>query len=226
MNLTSKSATKRTLRRQREKELRRATILAAAEKLFARKGYRKTRIEDIADIAEISVGVVYGHFKNKEDLLTAVLDDIGLYTRKLSGNAFMQGDSILDGIEKAGIAFFEELCLPFPEKIRLLFDESIGSSNQFNDARRNFMEKLIGDVHNALIQAKDGAGLKYASGISGEVIAVCITSIYAGLGTYYKLWEKRPEDTMAIGAEVVRYIVGGIESLIDENQVKRLKAED
>jgi AcrR family transcriptional regulator len=215
MNLANKSATKRALRRQREKEVRRVTILTAAEKLFARKGYRKTRIEDIADIAEISVGVVYGHFKNKEDLLTAVLDDIGMYTRKLAGNAFVKGDSITDGIEKAGVAFFEELCLPFPEKIRLLFDESIGVSNQFSDARRNFMEKQIGDVHNALMQAKDGAGLKYASGISGEVIAVCIVSIYAGLGTYYKLWEKRPEDTMAIGAEVIRYIVGGIESLID-----------
>ncbi|MBU0462704.1 MAG: TetR/AcrR family transcriptional regulator [Proteobacteria bacterium] len=218
MGSKKNGSTRSALRRQREKELRRSTILTAAEKLFAQKGYRKTRIEDIADIAEISVGSVYGHFKNKEDLLIGVLDDIGMYTRKLARNAFMEGDSILDGIERAGIAFFEELCLPYPEKIRLLFDESIGFSDHLIDARRNFMEKVTGDVHNALMQAKHGAGLKYSSGLSGEVIAVCITSIYAGLGNYYKFWKKQPEDTMAIGAEVVRYIVGGIKSLIVSNE--------
>ncbi|MBU1697778.1 MAG: TetR/AcrR family transcriptional regulator, partial [Proteobacteria bacterium] len=69
MGSKKNGSTRSALRRQREKELRRSTILTAAEKLFAQKGYRKTRIEDIADIAEISVGSVYGHFKNKEDLL-------------------------------------------------------------------------------------------------------------------------------------------------------------
>ena len=217
MSLTDNGLTKSALRRQREKEIRRSTILTAAENLFASKGYRKTRIEDIADIAEVSVGAVYGHFKNKEELLVAVLDDIGMFTRKLAGNAFMKGNSILDGIEKAGVAFFEELCLPYPEKIRLLFDESIGVSDQFTSARRNFMDKVTGDVHNALMEAKNGMGLKYSSRITSEVIAVCITSIYAGLGNYYKFWEKHPEDTMAIGAEVVRYIVGGIQGLIVNN---------
>ncbi len=215
--MLNKGLTKSALRRQREKQLRRSTILMAAEHLFASKGYRKTRIEDIADIAEVSVGAVYGHFKNKEELLVAVLDDIGMFTRKLAGNAFMKGNSILDGIEKAGVAFFEELCLPYPEKIRLLFDESIGVSDQFTNARRNFMDKVTGDVHNALMEAKNGMGLKYSSRITSEVIAVCITSIYAGLGNYYKFWEKHPEDTMAIGAEVVRYIVGGIQGLIVNN---------
>lgn len=217
MNLTNNGLKKSTLRRQREKQLRRSTILTAAENLFASKGYRKTRIEDIADIAEVSVGAVYGYFKNKEDILTAVLDDIGMFTRKLAGNAFMKGNSTLDGIEKAGIAFFEELCLPHPEKIRLLFDESIGVSDQFISARRNFMDKVTGDVNNALMDVKNGMGLQYSSRITSEVIAVCITSIYAGLGNYYKLWEKHPEDTMAIGAEVVRYIVGGIKDLIVNN---------
>ena len=218
MNLTKNYSTRSALRRKREKENRRSTIIAAAEKLFAEKGYRKTRIEDIAETAEISVGAIYGHFKNKKVLLASVLDEISMYTRKLVGNAFIRGDSILDGIEKAGIAFFEELCLPYPEKIRLLFDESTGANDQLIDARKNFMKKVTIDVHNALIQAKDGAGLKYSSKITSDIIAVCITSIYAGLGNYYKLWEKQPEHTMAIGREVVRYIVGGIENLIVKNE--------
>ena len=99
-------------RRQREREMRRRAILAAAENLCAKHGYRKTRIEDIAELAEVSVGNVYGYFKNKEELLVQVLDDIGHYVRMQAGNAFNQASSTLEGIERAGIAFFEEICVP------------------------------------------------------------------------------------------------------------------
>jgi AcrR family transcriptional regulator len=202
------------LRRKREKQLRRQSILSAAEILFAHNGYRKTKIEDIAGKAEVSVGTVYGYFQNKEELLVAVLDDIGLYIRKLAGKAFGDADSVLEGIERAGMAFFEELCRLYPEKALLLYDESIGVSDQFVNARRNFMLKMTEDVHGALMKGKDGLGLKFASGISAEVIAVCTTAIFVWLGMYYKIWRKRPGDINTIGRETVTYIVGGIKSLI------------
>ena len=94
------------LRREREKQLRRQSILSAAEILFAHNGYRKTKIEDIAEKAEVSVGTVYGYFQNKEELLVAVLDDIGLYIRKIAGKAFGDADSVIEGIECAVMAFF------------------------------------------------------------------------------------------------------------------------
>lgn len=202
------------LRREREKQLRRQSILSAAEILFAHNGYRKTKIEDIAEKAEVSVGTVYGYFQNKEELLVAVLDDIGLYIRKIAGKAFGDADSVIEGIECAGMAFFEELCRPYPEKALLLYDESIGVSDQFINARRNFMLKMTEDVHGALMKGKDGLGLKFASGISAEVVAVCTTAIFVWLGMYYKIWRKRPGDINAIGRETVTYIVGGIKSLI------------
>jgi AcrR family transcriptional regulator len=203
------------LRREREKHLRRQTILRAAEVLFAKNGYRKTRIEDIADHAEVSVGTVYGYFENKEDLLVTVLDEIGLYVRTVAGNAFAQADSTLEGIERAGIAFFRELCLPYPEKVLLIYDESIGLSEQFIRARKQFMQKMTADVHRALIQVRDALGLRYTSEISAEVMAVCTTSIYVWLGYYYKLWQKDPDEIQAIGKETVAFIVGGIRSLIN-----------
>jgi AcrR family transcriptional regulator len=202
------------LRREREKQLRRQSILSAAEILFAHNGYRKTKIEDIAEKAEVSVGTVYGYFQNKEELLVAVLDDIGLYIRKIAGKAFGNADSVIEGIECAGMAFFEELCRPYPEKALLLYDETIGAGDQFVNARRNFMLKMTEDVHGALMKGKDGLGLKFASGISAEVIAVCTTAIFVWLGMYYKIWRKRPGDINTIGRATVTYIVGGIKSLM------------
>ncbi|MFZ5570031.1 MAG: TetR/AcrR family transcriptional regulator [Thermodesulfobacteriota bacterium] len=202
------------LRREREKQLRRQTILQAAETLFARNGYRKTKIEDIADRAEVSVGTVYGYFQNKEELLVAVLDDIGLFIRQVAGKAFTEAGSTLEGIEKAGLAFFEELCRSHPDKALLLYDEAIGVSDQFISARRNFLLKMTADVQHALLQVKDGLGLKFASGLSAEVVSVCTTAIFTWLGMYYKIWRRRPEEITNIGRETVTYIVGGIRSLI------------
>jgi len=216
MNTVTKkdTLTKSTLRRQREKELRREAILRAAEALFAQKGYRKTRIEDVADAAEVSVGTVYGYFKNKEELLFNVLDDIGAYIRKLAARAFGEADSTLEGIERAGMAFFEELCLPYPEKVLLLYDESIGYSSEFLSARKNFMLKMTADVNHALKNAADDRGITYSSEISAEVMSVCTTAIFVWLGFYYRLWEKNPKQIMALGRETVAFIVGGIKNLI------------
>ncbi|MCS6961708.1 MAG: TetR/AcrR family transcriptional regulator [Deltaproteobacteria bacterium] len=43
-------------------------ILASALRLFTEKGFYKTKIQDIAQISGISVGVVYKHFNSKEEL--------------------------------------------------------------------------------------------------------------------------------------------------------------
>ena len=206
---------KTALRRQREKDLRRESILRSAETLFAQKGYRKTRIEDIAAMSEVSVGAVYGYFKNKEELLANVLDDIGQYVRKIAGKAFREADTTLEGIEKAGMAFFEELCVAHPEKVLLLYDEAIGLSPQFLTARKNFMIKMTADVNRALKKAEEDLGMQFLSNISAEVMAVCTTAIFVWLGHYYKLWQKRPEDIKAIGQETITFIVGGIKSLIN-----------
>jgi len=50
-------------------ETRRSQILNAAHKLFEKKGYRATTIDDIAENAGLTKGAVYYHFKNKESIL-------------------------------------------------------------------------------------------------------------------------------------------------------------
>lgn len=50
-------------------------ILAAAEEEFAREGLHKARVETIAGRAGVAVGTVYNHFKDRDALLEALLDD-------------------------------------------------------------------------------------------------------------------------------------------------------
>ena len=53
-------------------EARRNQILEIALKEIETKGYRNTTIQDIAKKAKVSKGVIYYHFNNKEELLSAI----------------------------------------------------------------------------------------------------------------------------------------------------------
>ncbi|MFD1850743.1 TetR/AcrR family transcriptional regulator [Oceanobacillus bengalensis] len=48
-------------------------IHSAAIKLFAKKGFAATGVKDIADSAGISVGLLYRHYKTKEDLFNELV---------------------------------------------------------------------------------------------------------------------------------------------------------
>ena len=58
--------------RERQKADRQRRILAAAVAAF-REGYRAARIEDLAAMAEVSVGTVYNYYPTKGDILMAVV---------------------------------------------------------------------------------------------------------------------------------------------------------
>lgn len=51
-------------------------ILAAGKKLFMEKGYYNTNTAEIAKEAGVSTGIVYNYFKNKDDILAIILEDI------------------------------------------------------------------------------------------------------------------------------------------------------
>jgi AcrR family transcriptional regulator len=63
-------------------ELRKSQILNAAEEVLAQKGIDDARMDDIASETGLSKGTLYLYFKNKGDLVSAILDRI--FERQLS----------------------------------------------------------------------------------------------------------------------------------------------
>ena len=51
---------------------RRGQILAAAVKVFAKKGFHASRVGDVAEEAGVAYGLVYHYYKSKEDLLETI----------------------------------------------------------------------------------------------------------------------------------------------------------
>jgi TetR/AcrR family fatty acid metabolism transcriptional regulator len=55
---------------------KRRRILEAAVRVFAKKGYFASRVSDVARRAGIADGTIYLYFRNKEDILVSLFDDV------------------------------------------------------------------------------------------------------------------------------------------------------
>jgi AcrR family transcriptional regulator len=65
----------RKLRKPQERAaVTRNLLLSAAKQVFARVGYEKAQVEEIADAAGFSKGALYAHFKSKEELFLALYE--------------------------------------------------------------------------------------------------------------------------------------------------------
>ncbi len=61
---------------RRRSDDKRQRILQAAVKVFARKGYFAAKVSEIAKRAGVADGTIYLYFRNKEDILVSLFDEI------------------------------------------------------------------------------------------------------------------------------------------------------
>ena len=62
-------------RREREKARRRQEILDAARRLFLEKGFFDTRMEEIAEGAQLATGTLYLYFQNKGEIYATLCEE-------------------------------------------------------------------------------------------------------------------------------------------------------
>ena len=102
------------MRDVKDPEIRRAEIMDAAMLLFMEKGYANTTTQDIVDKVNISRGLLYYHFKNKEDILYCLVER---YSDKLLRDIHV----IVNDDDKTAI-----------EKIRAFIDATIISTDNIS----------------------------------------------------------------------------------------------
>ena len=135
-------------RRSQLKSDRRLQLLAAAERLFAERGFLAVRLEDIGAAAGVSGPAIYRHFPNKESLLVELL--VGISARLLAGardvTAAHNADpaAALDGL----IDFHLDFALGEPDLIRIQ-DRDLAhlpdvAERQVRKAQRQYVEVWVG----------------------------------------------------------------------------------
>lgn len=126
---------------------RRAQILYAAEIIFREKGFHKTSIAEISLQADISVGLIYNYYKNKEAIIEALVMDIVQRMKKLLNADF-------ENIARMGVksdTLYDILPPELESSIILLMEiSSEATRNQhirqlmidaWHDLKRNFIEQ-------------------------------------------------------------------------------------
>lgn len=61
--------------KKRNNDDKRMRILKAATQVFAQYGFYKSKISDIARLADVADGTIYLYFKNKDDLLISLFEE-------------------------------------------------------------------------------------------------------------------------------------------------------
>jgi AcrR family transcriptional regulator len=65
-----------TERGEKRREERRAALVATARRLFVAQGYEATSMQQVVKEAGTSIGNCYFYFRNKEDVLRAVIEEV------------------------------------------------------------------------------------------------------------------------------------------------------
>jgi AcrR family transcriptional regulator len=157
-DVTAKQRQARQLRRamsDEEKEERRGEILAAAKKVFARKGYHGTTIAEIAKTARLSYGSIYWYFDSKDALFHELMETEGQALRKHVTEALTTTpaagapDAPFRAAVRATFEFFES----DRALVKLLFRDSYALGDRFEKHLFGIYEGFIGDIEEIVADA-------------------------------------------------------------------------
>lgn len=133
--------------RARAKADRRRTLLDAAARLFAERGFDRVSMEDLGAAAGVSGPAVYRHFPGKQSVLAALLIDVsqGLFD---GGSRVIDNGADAAATLRALIAFHVAFALANADVIRVQDRdlESLASAEQHRvrALQRNYVELWVG----------------------------------------------------------------------------------
>ncbi len=104
-------------------EVRREQIVDAAIKLVTTQGFSKTTVRQIADAAEMSVGLVYEYIRRKEDILFLIMEHGHEVWRRGLAEALAGDASSLERLRR-GATFLVDSASKHPDEILIWYRES------------------------------------------------------------------------------------------------------
>ncbi|MCP2322967.1 AcrR family transcriptional regulator [Hamadaea flava] len=166
----------------------RQRIIAAASRLFAERGYAKTSVADIQTAVGLTggSGALYKHFRSKEELLRAVVDEhVAHYeaekTLPFAASGEVHGlDDVSAVLERLGRVVLARLDLSV-ENIRITFRELDQFPELLEILHARLMRPLYAEVADWLAQ-------QAAAGRVPAVDAQATSAVLVGSLTYYPIY--------------------------------------
>lgn len=130
-------------------DIKHEAILNAARKIFLKRGFMATSMDEVAQQANVSKKTVYGHFNNKKKLFEAMLSEHWNRLLVINNNLFNEKKSIA-----ANLTYFAKVFLKFlyQQDTIDLFKLLIGESNQFPNLVDNIVVNEKAPFTKALVE--------------------------------------------------------------------------
>jgi AcrR family transcriptional regulator len=130
---------------------RRQQLFAVALELFAKRGYRATTMDDIAEAAGVTKPLLYQHFSSKRALYLELVDSIAQNLLTAISRAVMEADGPRQQVELGFAAYFR-LVVSHEAEFRLLYGRDHADDEELGRALRT-VEDAIAEAIDPLIDA-------------------------------------------------------------------------
>lgn len=197
---------------EEDKSLRRDAILAAAKKVFAKKGFHATTMADIAKAARLSYGSVYWYFDSKDLLFHALMESEEAALRDHIAAALAGVDSAAIAADpyaalrraiQATFEFFEA----DRATVKLLFRDAYALGDRFEKHLFGIYERFVGDIE-ARIRAAQRTGL-IVDTAPPQVVAFSVAALIGQLA-HRRLTTDDGLDASVVADFVVSLILEGL----------------
>jgi len=124
---------------------RKESILKAAQRLFADKGYHGVSIDKIAREVDVSPAILYRHFKSKQVLYDAILQDMSAQRESYVQTVINSGTSfedVLTGMTQVYINSIRENPDLLRIELQSLLDRNPATSDFFKNRWKSFTDYI------------------------------------------------------------------------------------
>lgn len=194
------------MKQQEKSEATRQLIIDTAYNLFYTNGLQRTSIDTITSKVNLSRGAFYHHFKNKKELILAVIHS------KVHNKIH---DALIQPLYAEGDPIFI-LCNTFSERLNLFtkkekelgcplnkFITELGGVKQYDFALMHTIDKWKSAIENILERAKKEQKINYYTNVSGT--ALFLISAYEGTRMIRKIDENDEKFNQCIES-ILKYI--------------------
>jgi len=188
------------------KEEVRIHIVGVARKIFTRNGFRKTTMEEIAEVSRKGKSSIYYYFKSKEEIFRAVVEKEAHELKERLDRIIMKKDSPVEKL-KAYMLFRLHYVKTLGNFYAALNEESLSHMDFILEIRRNFEEEERKVVQEIL---EDGMKQGFFILSSSEIGAIAISTMMKGLELPLLLSDEHLSDREELMEDLIRVLFYGI----------------
>ncbi len=163
-------------KRQATKDERRASLIAAAQRVFGEKGFHAATVDDITRAANVAKGTFYLYFQEKREIYYEVIRGFFHLVHDIAGSLGATAREGVDFVAEAERAAGELMraFLDNRELVRLAYRESMGLDPELERLMRGFYREL------AEVEAQN-VRLGMEIGLFREVDALLVAYAHIGM---------------------------------------------